>query len=87
MSVSIAETISYKSHPGDSGDLVKIDDAVRAFRAFGVANADTLAAKELNAARKRLALRYHPDRSPNGDGDFKLINQAYYVLLRQTQRP
>jgi DnaJ-class molecular chaperone len=66
---------------------VKIDDAVRAFRAFGIANADTLAPKELNAIRKRLALRYHPDKSPNGDGsDFTLINQAYYVLLRQKRR-
>ena len=57
-----------------------VDEAVHAFLRLGIADADRLSPRELSAARRRLALKYHPDRS-GGDGEkFQQMNLAYQIL-------
>jgi hypothetical protein len=41
---------------------------------------------EIRDAFRRLALKYHPDRNPQGEEDFKAINAAYEVLSKDAQR-
>ncbi|KAJ3274007.1 hypothetical protein HDV01_003677 [Terramyces sp. JEL0728] len=44
--------------------------------------------KEIKAAYKRLALRYHPDKNKEADGaeKFKMIGEAYQVLIDPRRR-
>jgi curved DNA-binding protein CbpA len=59
---------------------VTIEEAVQAFLRLGIAGADQLSLKELNAARRRLALKYHPDRSGGDSAEFQRLNSAYKIL-------
>jgi curved DNA-binding protein CbpA len=62
---------------------VTVEEAVHAFLRLGIADADGLTKRELSAARRRLALKYHPDRS-GGDGlEFQRINAAYKILTEK----
>jgi curved DNA-binding protein CbpA len=39
-----------------------------------------MSSRELSAARRRLALKYHPDRSGGDEAEFQRMNSAYKVL-------
>ena len=57
-----------------------IEEAVQAFLRLGISDADRLGSKELGAARRRLALKYHPDRAGGNAAEFERMNSAYRVL-------
>lgn len=57
-----------------------IEEAVQAFLRLGISDADRLSPRELNAARRRLALKYHPDRSGGDLAEFQRMNSAYKIL-------
>jgi len=59
---------------------VTVDDAVQAFQRLGIADADRLSLRELSAARRRLALKYHPDRIGGDAEEFQRMNLAYQIL-------
>ena len=61
--------------------MVTFDEAVQAFLRLGICDADQLSISELNAARRRLALKYHPDRSGGDALEFQRINLAYKILV------
>ena len=63
-----------------------IDDAVQAFIRLGIADADRLTLKELTTARRRLALKYHPDRFGGDGADFQRINAAYKILAEKVRQ-
>ena len=56
------------------------EEAVQAFLRLGIADADRLSIRELSMIRRRLALKYHPDRSGGDSAEFQRINSAYKVL-------
>ena len=60
--------------------MVTLEEAVQAFLRLGICDADQLSLKDLNAARRRLALKYHPDRSGGDSTEFQRINSAYKIL-------
>jgi len=59
---------------------VTIEEAVQAFLRLGISDADRLSLRELNAVRRRLALKYHPDRSGGDSTEFQRMNSAYEIL-------
>jgi curved DNA-binding protein CbpA len=62
-------------------------EAAQVFRHYGVRDAGSLNARQLRRVRKRLALLYHPDVSPEGDSaHFQRINEAYAVLYAAAPR-
>ena len=62
------------------GKIVTFDEAVQAFLRLGICDADRLSLRELSAARRRLALKYHPDRTGGDTVEFQRINLAYKIL-------
>ena len=59
---------------------VTIEEAVNAFQRLGIGDADRLSLTELSAARRRLALKYHPDRAGGDAKKFQQMNLAYQIL-------
>ena len=42
--------------------------------------------EEIKRAYKKFALKYHPDKNPNGEAEFKKIGEAYAVLGDEEKR-
>jgi DnaJ-class molecular chaperone len=71
------------------GFKVTVEDAVQAFLRLGIADADRLSLRDLSLARRRLALKYHPDRTGGESTEFHRMNSAYKILadkLRQRKQ-
>ena len=54
------------------------------YQILGIPSTATQA--EIKAAYRSLALRYHPDRNPEGVDIFKDINEAYSVLKDELKK-
>lgn len=59
-------------------------DNTRLYEVLGVARTATL--EDIKRAYKRLAIRYHPDKNPDGADTFKEISFAHGILADEEQR-